>query len=698
MADYTVRFTDFTNNGSITVEENGLNNTDTSLKLVGQNLTGYGGYVNENFLHLLENFANTTAPASPVEGQLWYDTTTGVDQLKVYDGAAWVAAGGIKKAQAQPEASASVLGDIWVDTANLQAYIYSGSGWVLIGPDYSESTATGSKIATLVGTSTQLGTDVDHTVLINYVQNNIMSVYSYIEFTPKLKITGFPTGYVVKPGVNIPTELAFNGAKAKYYGTSEKAEALVNTAGTASLVYENVARLDTANRFDKDVRIQTNTGLTIGENGILTASVTGSGVIIRNKATDGPINFNVNNAGANTTALLITADGKHGLMNTSPTEVLDVGGNIKATMSGANSGKIEATNTNPSSNPTTGALVVAGGAGINGDLNIGGDAYFNVNDGQSSDSIYARNIQPYEDLASNIGTPILRYANVYANTFNGNLVGNVTGNVSGSAASAGKLASPTTFQFNSTGDVTATGSVQFDGQVGGTTKEWTLNIKPSFVTDQTAIAVDVASSDKFLVENSEGLRYMTQAQIVSTVPSFQLGMIMPYAGTAAPTGWALCHGQQLTRGGGSEESLYLIIGILYGSTDGGATTFNLPDFRGRGLVGHLGDATTGNRLLNDAAANTVGLTGGSETGTITQPMLPDHQHSLQGDNGEQYYASTNVTGGTDTGASAQNIIGTTTGTGISQTGAMLDIQNDPYYHTSPFTTVEYIIYVGDTVV
>ena len=43
MADYTVRFTDFTNNGSITVEENGLNNTDTSLKLVGQNLTGYGG-------------------------------------------------------------------------------------------------------------------------------------------------------------------------------------------------------------------------------------------------------------------------------------------------------------------------------------------------------------------------------------------------------------------------------------------------------------------------------------------------------------------------------------------------------------------------------------------------------------------------------------------------------------------------------
>ena len=691
MADYTVRFTDFINNGSLTVEENGLNQTDTSLKLVGQNLTGYGGYVNENFLHLLENFANTTAPSSPVEGQLWYDTTSGVDQLKVYDGASWVASGGIKKAQSQPEASTSLLGDIWVDTANLQAYIYSGSGWVLIGPDYSESTATGSKIATLVGTSTQLGTDVDHTVLINYVQNNIMSVYSYIEFTPKLKITGFPTGYIIKPGVNIPTELAFNGAKAKYYGTSEKAEALVNSTGTASLVYENVARLDTENRFDKNVRIQTNTGITIGENGILTASVTGSGVIIRNKATDGNINFNVNNAGANTTALLITADGKHGLLNTSPDEVLDVGGNIKGS-------KFISTSVLNSTNPTDGAINTSGGIGASKDLNVGGDAYFNVNDGQSSDSIYARNIQPYEDLTSNIGTPILRYANMYANTFTGNLVGTVTGNVSGSAASAGRLSSPTTFQFNSSGDVTATGSVQFDGQLGGTTKEWTLNIDPAFINSQGPITTNVQASDKILVQNSEGLRYMTQAQVVSTIPRFQLGMIMPYAGVAAPAGWALCHGQELTRAGGTEESLFALIGTLYGTSDGGATKFNLPDFRGRGLVGHLGSATTGNRLLNDAAANTVGLTGGSETGTISQTMLPDHKHSLQGDNGEQYYASTNITGGTDTGASSQNIIGTTTGTGISQTGAMTDIANDPYYHTSPFTTVEYIIYVGDIVV
>jgi len=685
MADYTINFTDLINKGSLTVEENGLNSTDTSLKLVGQNLSGYGAYINENFLHLLENFANTTAPSSPVEGQLWYDTTAGVDQLKVYDGAAWVAAGGIKKAASQPEASASILGDIWVDTANLQAYIYSGSGWVLIGPDYSESTATGAKIETLIGTSTLLGADTNHTVLINYVNNNIIAVYSYVEFTPKAKVTGFPTGYVMKPGVNIPTESIFSGAKAKYYGTSEKAEALVDASGNNSLVYGDIARLDVINRFTKEQRISSNAGLTIGENGILTASVTGSSITIRNKATDGSINFNTNNSGANQTSLYIASDGKHGILNTSPEEALDVTGNIKAT-------KIISTSTLNSSNTTDGAINTAGGVGISKDINVGGDAYFNLNDTNNTGSIYANNIQPYTNLANSIGLPNLKYAHVYANTFHGNLEGNVTGNVSGSAQSAGKLSSPTTFQFNSAGDVTATGSVQFDGQVGGTTKEWTLNIDPNFLTNQTAISVAVAPTDQFLVYNSEGLRKMTQAQIVSTIPVFALGMIMPYAGTIAPTGWELCHGQELARGG-DYEPLYAIIGNLYG-TPSTPDFFVLPDFRGRHLLGHLGAATSGNRVLNDAAANTVGLTGGSESHNITQAQLPDHTHSMQGDNGEQYYGVTNVTGGTDTGASSQNITGTTTGTGIDRTGSMNDIQNTPYYHTSPYTTVEFIIYTG----
>jgi len=65
--------------------------TTSSLTLVGRNYIGYGEIQNENFLFLLENFANTTAPTTPISGQLWFDTNSNV--LKAYDGDKWVEVG-----------------------------------------------------------------------------------------------------------------------------------------------------------------------------------------------------------------------------------------------------------------------------------------------------------------------------------------------------------------------------------------------------------------------------------------------------------------------------------------------------------------------------------------------------------------------------------------------------------------------------
>ena len=89
---YTISFSDAVNKGTITVEDNTVN-SQTSLQFPGKNTTSYGTIIAENFLHVLENFANSTAPLRPIQGQTWFDTTAGVNQLKIYDGTTWVASG-----------------------------------------------------------------------------------------------------------------------------------------------------------------------------------------------------------------------------------------------------------------------------------------------------------------------------------------------------------------------------------------------------------------------------------------------------------------------------------------------------------------------------------------------------------------------------------------------------------------------------
>lgn len=75
----------------VVVEDGTVDITSTSLTLVGKNYPGYGEFLNENLVHLLENFSSTTAPSAPVEGQLWYDAANRT--IKVYNGSLFVNAG-----------------------------------------------------------------------------------------------------------------------------------------------------------------------------------------------------------------------------------------------------------------------------------------------------------------------------------------------------------------------------------------------------------------------------------------------------------------------------------------------------------------------------------------------------------------------------------------------------------------------------
>lgn len=72
--------------GSLITEviDSAIDQTATDITLIGKNVSGYGEFINENFVKILENFANTSQPNNPLAGQLWFDTSE--NRLKVYDG------------------------------------------------------------------------------------------------------------------------------------------------------------------------------------------------------------------------------------------------------------------------------------------------------------------------------------------------------------------------------------------------------------------------------------------------------------------------------------------------------------------------------------------------------------------------------------------------------------------------------------
>jgi len=125
--------------------------------------------------------------------------------------------------------------------------------------------------------------------------------------------------------------------------------------------------------------------------------------------------------------------------------------------------------------------------------------------------------------------------------------------------------------------------------------------------------------------------------------AFVAGMVMPYAGSAAPSGWLLAYGQDVSRT--TYSGLFSAIGTTYGSGDG-STTFTLPDLRGRTVAGqdNMG-GTSADRLTNQTGGlngDTLGATGGSETHTLTEAQLPAHSHSL-GTNGRVQIGNDNGT-------------------------------------------------------
>jgi len=122
------------NGVQLVVLDDGTIDTTTSLGLVGRNYVGYGETQNENFVFLLENFANTSPPSRPLVGQIWFNTTD--DTAYAYDGSNWNPIGSATlSSSAPPNTNAGAL---WLKTPINQLYVYTGTEWRFIGPEAVE--------------------------------------------------------------------------------------------------------------------------------------------------------------------------------------------------------------------------------------------------------------------------------------------------------------------------------------------------------------------------------------------------------------------------------------------------------------------------------------------------------------------------------------------------------------------------------
>lgn len=165
--------------------------------------------------------------------------------------------------------------------------------------------------------------------------------------------------------------------------------------------------------------------------------------------------------------------------------------------------------------------------------------------------------------------------------------------------------------------------------------------------------------------NLTGDRTIELPDAAGTLGIFPPGLVAPYAGSSAPSGWLLCDGAAVSRT--TYAALFAIIGTTYGSGDG-STTFNTPDLTGRVVAGKESSETRLTTAVCGINGGTLGAAGGDQrlhqhthTATVTDP---GHVHQVDsfavaGAGG----SSVGVTSGT------KNTAGSTTGITVSNANA-----------------------------
>lgn len=278
------------NGQAITTIEDGTVDQTLDIKLIGKNFAGYGEIQNENFLHMLENFANSSPPPNAIAGQIWYDTVT--KKIKFFTGDTpggvklFKTAGGVEYSTSEP--TSATAGDLWLDASVNQLKVrLAGSQWLSIGPQ-----SAGAGTTQLISRQVKAADDSLKSIIAATVNNEVVYVISKDEFTLKeadlanvgLNGAGFT---VIKRGLTLAyvfdsgPKVGTNSTSHIFWGTASAAKGLIDPVTGNFVSASNFVQSGSSN-FTAVVRFA-DIGYTVGDSNDLAVFIE-SGVepVIRN--------------------------------------------------------------------------------------------------------------------------------------------------------------------------------------------------------------------------------------------------------------------------------------------------------------------------------------------------------------------------------------------------------------------------------
>jgi hypothetical protein len=265
-----------------------IDTTNSSLTLVGKNYPGYGLFLNQNMVRLMENFSNASAPTAPLPGQLWWNSATknltvNTATVKGTAGAAWKTITTMTYSSSAP--SNPVTGEQWYDTIGGQLKVWTGS-WTTIGP--AATTATGNSGA-IPDTIAATSPSATYVVLKFYIDNVLVGIWSK-EASFTTAVSGFST---VNRGLNLSTALS-----QAFYGNADVANNLY-VSGVA-VPGSSFLRNDTSGTVNGSLTLTNDSGLTFGAASDFIGSVSSGVVTLRNQTNNKDLILSLKTGGVQT--------------------------------------------------------------------------------------------------------------------------------------------------------------------------------------------------------------------------------------------------------------------------------------------------------------------------------------------------------------------------------------------------------------